>query len=311
MLNKTQETRDYFDKNTEFWSSLFRESIYGTTTQRVRIVSKKISDLLDGEFSNKLRTECTHLDFGCGTGELAAISASMGIQVIAIDIAPRMVDATKSAVEQANAHNARVFQGNIEALDDIETNSIDVFSALGLIEYLTLTELDVFLENVTRILRPNGRAYIGSRNRLFNIFSENDFTDLEVSIGEYDKLAAEVDSIYKWIAEDCFLDSLNDAKKIEPFRDWAYPDELPQTSPVSVSQRIQYSVCDLSMRAINNGLEIRDVNAVRFHPAKMAILEPNIHSELIDKINLTIDDDGDTKWAVPCSSSYLLELSKE
>ena len=219
MIDKTQETRDYFDKNTEFWSSLFNESIYGTTTQRVRIVSNKINDLLDGEFSNKPRNEFTHLDFGCGTGQLAAISASMGIQVIAVDIASGMIDATKSEVEKVSADNARVFQGGIDSLADIETSSIDVFSALGLIEYLTLTELDVFLDNVTRILRPGGRAYIGSRNRLFNIFSENKFTDLEVSLGEYDKLAAELDSVYKWIAEDSLLKSLNDAKKIEKFKD--------------------------------------------------------------------------------------------
>lgn len=310
MIDKTKETKDFFDNNTEFWSSLFSESIYGTATQRVRIVSKKISDLLDGEFSNKPRTECTHLDFGCGTGELAAISASMGIQVIAIDIAPGMVDAAKCAVEKESAHSTRVVQGGIDALEDIETNSIDVFSALGLIEYLTLTKLDVFLDNVTRILCPGGRAYIGSRNRLFNIFSENKFTDLEVSLGEYDKLAAELDSVYKWIAEDSLLKSLNDAKRIEQFRDWAYPDELPYTSPVSVSQRIQYSVCDLSARAINNGLKVKDINSVRFHPAKMENLDPNIHSELIDKINVTIDAYGDTKWAVPCSSSYILELLK-
>jgi len=311
MSDKTQETRDYFNNNTEFWRSLFNDSIYGTTTQRVRLVANKIRGLVDHSNSSISKHDFTHLDFGCGTGELASVSASMGIQVIAIDVAPAMVDATLSAIDARFEKNSKVLQGDIDTLIDIESNSIDVFSALGLIEYLTLSELDIFLKNVTRILRPRGRAYIGSRNRLFNIFSENDFTDLEVSLGEYDKLASEVTNIEKWIADDCFLDSLNNVKKIEPFINWAYPEELPQTSPVSVSQRIQYSVCDLSMRAINNGLEIQDVNAVRFHPAKMSILDPNIHNELIDKINHAIDDYADSKWAVPRSSSFILELSKK
>jgi SAM-dependent methyltransferase len=310
MRDKAEETKDYFDNNTEFWSSLFGGGIYGTATQRIRIVSNKIGDFLSGEISGKPKTECTHIDFGCGTGELATVTGSMGIQVIAIDIAPRMVSATKTAFDKEGLHNARAYQGGIDSLDDIETNSIDVFSALGLIEYLTLSELDIFLDSVARILRPSGRAYIGSRNRLFNIFSENDFTDLEVSLGEYNKLAAEAESIRQWIAKDSLITSLNDKKKIEKFTDWVYPDELPRTSPVSVSQRIQYSICDLSMRSINSWLTVNDIHAVRYHPAKMAILDTDIHSELIDKINLTIDDYGDTKWALPCSSTYILELSK-
>ena len=310
MTGKTDETKDYFDKNTEFWSSLFSDGVYGTAIQRVRIVSDKISDFLDSDFSDKSRTEYTHLDFGCGTGELAAISTSIGIRVIAVDIAPAMVSATKSAVNKEGSHNAQVYQGGIGSLDVFDTISIDVFSALGLIEYLKLPELVAFLDDVARILRPNGRAYIGSRNRLFNIFSENKFTDLEVSLGQYEKLAAELESIHKWITDDCLLESLNDAKQIEQFTDWVYPDQLPQTSPVSVSQRIQYSICDLSKRAIDNGFNIKDIYSIRYHPAKMTILEPGTHSELIDKINLTIDDYGDTKWALPCSSTYILELSK-
>lgn len=311
MSDKTQETRDYFNNNTEFWSSLFNDSVYGTATQRVRLVENKLRGLVERNNSSKSECGFTHLDFGCGTGELASISASMGINVIAIDVAPAMVDATLSAIDAEFANNSEVYQGDASTLEKCEESSIDVFSALGLIEYLTIEELDVFLKDVARILRPRGRAYIGSRNRLFNIYSDNEFTNIEKSIGEYDKLSAEYDAIYQWISEDSLLESLNDKSKIGPFLDWKYPDALPKTSPVSVSQRIQYSVCDLSMRLINCCLKLTDINSVRFHPAKPAILEPNTNVDLIDKINMAIDEYGNTKWAVPYSSSYMLEVAKE
>jgi ubiquinone/menaquinone biosynthesis C-methylase UbiE len=311
MSDKTQETKNYFDNNTEFWSSLFNDSIYGTTTQRVRLVANKIRGLVEYHNSSIPKQDFTHLDFGCGTGELASISASMGIQVIAIDVAPAMIDATLSAIDEKFAKRTKVLQGDISILGEIEDSSIDVFSALGLIEYLTIEELDVFLKDVARILRPSGRAYIGSRNRLFNIYSDNEFTNIERSIGEYDKLSAEYDAVCHWISEDSLLRSLNDKTKIGPFLKWKYPDVLPNTSPVTVSQRVQYSVCDLSMRLINCGLNLTDINAVRFHPAKPAILEPNTNIDLIDAINMAIDEHGNTKWAVPYSSTYLLEVAKE
>ena len=95
---------------------------------------------------------------------------------------------------------------------------------LGLIEYLTVDELETFLQHVQRILSKNGKAYIGSRNRLFNIYTKNEFTDIEKTIGEYDKLFEEYLAISNWITENLLIQSLNDKTKIEPFLNWKYPD---------------------------------------------------------------------------------------
>lgn len=311
MFNKKNETKDYFNNNTEFWSSLFKNSIYGTTTQRVRIVTNKLRNQIDQSNSGKLEQNFKHLDFGCGTGELASISANMGNNVVAIDIAPAMVDATLSSIKQEFISNTKVFQGDVSDLDKIEDSSVDAFSALGLIEYLTVDELETFLHHVQRILSKNGKAYIGSRNRLFNIFTENEFTDIEKIIGEYDKLFEEYLAISVWITENTLIQSLNDKTKIELFLNWKYPDTLPKTSAVSVSQRIQYSLCDMSSRLMNRGLKLIDINAVRFHPAKPLLLQKTSDVDLIDKINMIIDEHDSTKWAIPQSSSYILEISKK
>lgn len=311
MFNKKKETKDYFNNNTEFWSSLFKDSIYGTTTQRVRIVTNKLRNQIDQSNSDKLEQNFRHLDFGCGTGELASISANMGNNVVAIDIAPAMVDATLSSIKQEFINNTKVFQGDVSDLDKIEDSSIDALSALGLIEYLTVDELETFLHHVQRILSKNGRAYIGSRNRLFNIFTKNEFTDIEKTIGEYDKLFEEYLAISIWITENTLIQSLNDKTKIEPFLNWKYPDILPKTSAVSVSQRIQYSLCDMSSRLMNRGLKLSDINAVRFHPTKPSLLQKTSDVDLIDRINMIIDDHGSTKWAIPYSSSYILEISRK
>ena len=311
MFNKKKETKDYFNNNTEFWSSLFKDSIYGTTTQRVRIVTDKLRNQIDQSNSDKLEQNFKHLDFGCGTGELASISANMGSDVVAIDIAPAMVDATLSSIKQEFINNTKIFQGDVSDLDKIEDSSVDAFSALGLIEYLTVDELETFLQHVQRILSKNGKAYIGSRNRLFNIYTKNEFTDIEKTIGEYDKLFEEYLAISNWITENSLIQSLNDKTKIEPFLNWKYPDSLPKTSAVSVSQRIQYSLCDMSSRLMNRGLKLIDINAVRFHPTKPSLLQKTSDVDLIDKINMIIDEHSSTKWAIPHSSSYILEISKE
>ena len=60
MFNKKKETKDYFNNNTEFWSSLFKDSIYGTTTQRVRIVTDKLRNQIDQSNSDKLEQNFKH-----------------------------------------------------------------------------------------------------------------------------------------------------------------------------------------------------------------------------------------------------------
>lgn len=44
-------------------------------------------------------------------------------------------------------------------------------------------EMAQFFNRCYDMLRPGGYLVVGSRNRLFNIFSLNEFTTLEVSLG--------------------------------------------------------------------------------------------------------------------------------
>ena len=57
------------------------------------------------------------------------------------------------------------------------------------------TPLDRLLTEVFRMLRPSGAFVVGSRNRLFNLFSLNDYTRLEQKLGTVDGLLTEAVAI--------------------------------------------------------------------------------------------------------------------
>lgn len=310
-MSKGQEVEEYFNQNTEVWSRLFHSDLYSSALQRTRIVAERIAALTNHQGVGKSDgARVKHLDFGCGSGELLVMSAHQGLDLVGIDVASGMVEAARSMVDKEGMRTDNIFQGDVSSLARLDDSSVDIFSALGLIEYLTLGQLDQFLDEVVRLLSPGGHAFIGSRNRLFNVVSDNVFTKLEEEIGELEKLRAESDFFDTCLRKDQVFEALNDPSLLEPFSEWRYPDTLPVTSPVSVSQRIQYSVCDLSARLLGRGLEIVGLRAVRFHPANMSILDPEAGRLIIDRVNLAIDQDDDTVWAVPWSSSYVLQVRK-
>ena len=57
---------------------------------------------------------------------------------------------------------------------------------MGFIEYISLDQLDEFLEFCNSSVNSKGAISIGSRNRLFNITTFNDYTELERKLGTID-----------------------------------------------------------------------------------------------------------------------------
>ena len=58
--------------------------------------------------------------------------------------------------------------------------SFDVISAMGFIEYISSEQLGLFLDKAHSWLNGDGYISIGSRNRLFNVVSFNDYTEMEL-----------------------------------------------------------------------------------------------------------------------------------
>ena len=66
---------------------------------------------------------------------------------------------------------------------DYNTDSkFKIISANGFIEYISENELKKFLKNSFDMLEKNGLIVFSSRNRLFNIFSNNEYTKSEIKL---------------------------------------------------------------------------------------------------------------------------------
>jgi len=72
-----------------------------------------------------------------------------------------------------------------------EPGSVNLLSAQGFIEYISLKELKAFLADASQWVAPGGCIAIGSRNRLYNLFSLNDYTQIEIDLGSVDAILDE------------------------------------------------------------------------------------------------------------------------
>ena len=126
----------------EFWKQ--EADTYKTTKER----NIKASKLIDkGTYV---------LDVGCGHGELMELIQPTN-DVFGIDFTMKML-------EDCFKKGLKVMWGEAENIPFCN-NHFDVVCALGLIEYLS--EDEKFINEVYRVLKPNGTLVVSFRNSLF------------------------------------------------------------------------------------------------------------------------------------------------
>lgn len=116
------------------------------------------------------------VDFGCADGELVCGLIKNGyFNVKGIDNSEKMIKIAKNKLRQ---DNLKIDIDNIFSNNDVDTydenNKADVVTAMGLIEYLL--DINGFFAKLKNILNDGGYAFLESRNKLFNLFSANEFT---------------------------------------------------------------------------------------------------------------------------------------
>jgi ubiquinone/menaquinone biosynthesis C-methylase UbiE len=136
------------------WEQYWKEEAdtYKTINERNQIASKMVG------------TGKKVLDVGCGHGELMDLLRKDNI-VYGIDFTTKMVD-------DSIKKGLKVIWGEAENIP-FPNNHFDTVCALGLIEYLPTD--DSFLNEVKRVLKPNGIAIVSFRNALFSIWSGREF----------------------------------------------------------------------------------------------------------------------------------------
>ncbi|RUL88488.1 class I SAM-dependent methyltransferase [Tautonia sociabilis] len=94
------------------------------------------------------------IDLGCGTGPLLPTLLSRFKEVIAVDFAPAMIDASKARLG-AEADRVRFFVRPMDQLDEFE-GAVDVSVAINSIVMPDVRDIDRSLAAIRRTLRPGG-----------------------------------------------------------------------------------------------------------------------------------------------------------
>lgn len=117
-------------------------------------------DLVDRELAS-LAPGRKILDIGSGAGHASTMAARSAHSYTGVDLSPEMVAAARAA--QFNP--AATF--TVGAVEDLPfpTDSFDVVLALGVLEYVHPDRLDRALQEIGRVLRPNGVFIVSLLNR--------------------------------------------------------------------------------------------------------------------------------------------------
>lgn len=238
------------------------------------------------------------LDIGCGSGELVCDVAALGIQAEGVDFAPEMVELGRGLARQRRLENA-VFACASVFDHEPADRPLDVVSANGFIEYVSREELLGFLARARSWLAPGGSLVMGSRNRLFNLFSLNDYTRLEARNGTLGLMLEEALGI---AGAETWADAIAALRAGTA----ALPevDSHPVTG-VEVATRHQYTPAELVARCEGSGFEVVELRPIHYHagPPAFARRHREVH---VATAELFQENAADEPALLPFSSSFMV-----
>jgi hypothetical protein len=182
---------------------------------------------------------------------------------------------------------------------------VDVISAQGFIEYISLDQLDAFLDYVHASLNTGGVLALGSRNRLYNLHSLNTFTELEAALGTTDRLLTEARILQSAASVSEALSAL---EKLNYMYD--QPEKHPITG-VTVETRYQFSPADLISRMAKHRLKAVDIYPVHYHPLPLSLMgNPAVKTMHMQLAKYASDHMITNYQLVPYASSFVIAASK-
>lgn len=104
----------------------------------------------------------TLLDVGCGTGHWSRFFASLGYDVVGIDICAEMIAQAKSTKADGEEPRCRYVLASAESIP-FDDGSFDVIAAVTTLEFVT--DPQAVLDEMVRCLRPGGTIVIGTLDR--------------------------------------------------------------------------------------------------------------------------------------------------
>ena len=106
------------------------------------------------------RPEATAIDLGCGSGQLSIPLAAHVKQVIAVDIAPRMIELLQEKLDSRNISNVRAEVGSVQELG-VGTASVQLVCSNYVLHHLSDREKASFVKDAYDWLTPGGELIFG------------------------------------------------------------------------------------------------------------------------------------------------------
>jgi len=293
-MDQQNQTFDYFKNHANEWNSMAIDEEYSLIENRHNAVI---------EVLKKYPSNSSLLDVGCGTGQLAIQASQMGWSSLGVDFASEMIDICNqnnvAAGTNAEFRCASIFD------TELDEKSFDVISAQGFIEYISMNQLDDFLSISSKMLKDNGRIALGSRNRLFNIHSYNDFTNLEVSLGTLEKIVNESVVLQNSESQERAITELSNLEYL-----YDQPTHHPLTG-IRVETRYQFTPADLITRLAQHKLKVESIYPVHFHPLPISLLGATMAATLHKQISNLASKQLISEYRLtPYSSSFVIEARK-
>lgn len=290
-----QETLEYFRKHAEDW----RSKAVGGRNDKANVIEQRNDYILQVE--DERPATRSFLDVGCGTGELVCHTAKRGIDATGVDYAPEMIDLASKKAQDEGITRATFACSSIFDFE-MQRERYDLISANGFIEYISQQEMIAFFELVADALAPGGSFVVGSRNRLFNFASMNDFTLQEIEAGDFDLLLRET---VKWTTAQEML-KVGSAE--------CAPLQAPETehakTGIDVTTRFQYSPFQLINLLQDKGLRAVEVYPVHIHGATPSFCKANmeLHASIA---NLLQAYARHNTQLLAHASTFMLHVKKE
>lgn len=293
-MNQQQQTREYFRSSASDWQ---RKS--GNGSREYNVIEGRNQAVL--AVLRAMPEAQRFLDVGCGTGQLVLATARLGFEATGVDFADEMI-----AQCMKNRASSGVNAGFVCAsFFDLPVTDgyYDVISAQGFIEYISPEQLEDFFAVSQRMLRDGGALVVGSRNRLYNVFSLNEFTEIEMRLGLLDALLSESIALQAGVSQEAAFEAIRRHERIHP-----HPHSHPSTG-ISVDARYQYSPAELVGRLRKHGFIPKTLFPIHYHglPPALKTGHPGVHSELANLIQELASTDP---RLVPYCSSFSLHVQK-
>jgi len=287
MKNTQQiQAKNFFERDARNWSlkSDFKKNkILNTIQARNLFVLKIIKQF-------KLKY---HLDVGCGSGDLSYVSSKVTNKSIGLDFAQSMIDIAGRKFSRKNLN----FE--CKSVFNYQPNSVfDVISANGFIEYLSINQIKNFIKFCKKNLKKNGFLILGSRNRLYNLFSLNEFSNKEVHKETFKKFYIESINLAK-----LNLTNFLKCRKINfgqvPFKQ--------SKNVINVDKRHQFSPSQLINLLGKYSFKTIEISPINYHPVIPKIYNSSINYKKISNFILT---DKNKLALIPFASSFMIAVRK-